>query len=224
MLACRYQPRAVYSGQQSRVALRSNVMSAMLSLFAAVEDGRWSWGLGDPDWGAVLITGLYLVTSLICLLAAWRSRPPADPVSVTRFWFFLAVVLLLLGVNKQADFQTLLTLHGREILREAGLYDVRRPIQVAFILAVAAAAAASMVLGRWLTWRWSWPCRFATIGLGIQASFVVIRAASFHHVDTLVGLRFGDVKFNLLLESIGLNVILWAATTAITQIRALEKA
>ena len=25
--------------------------------FAAVRDGRWYWGLGDPDLGAVLVTG-----------------------------------------------------------------------------------------------------------------------------------------------------------------------
>ena len=105
----------------------------------------------------------------------------------------------------------LLTLHGREILRDAGLHDIRRPIQVAFILGVAATAAGSVALGLWRARRWSWPCRFATLGLGLQAAFVVIRATSFHHVDTLLGLRLGDLKFNLLLESIGLVVILWAA-------------
>jgi hypothetical protein len=197
-------------------------MSAILSLFAAVENGHWSWGLGDPDAGAVLVTGLYLVAALVCLLVARRLRRPGDPVSAPGFWFLLAVVLLFLGVNKQADFQTLLTLHGREMLREAGLYEVRRPIQVAFIFAVAVGAAACMAVTYWLTWRCPWPYRLATLGLGIQATFVVIRATSFHHVDTLLGLRLGAMKFNLLLESIGLFVILWAAATCLTPIKMQE--
>ncbi|MCX7396105.1 MAG: hypothetical protein NT138_00330 [Planctomycetales bacterium] len=218
--------------------------------FAAVHDGQWHWGLGDPDLGAVLVTGLYFLTAIICLLVARRLslhavpliRPsatfspgiggegtdakagPLNRPSATfspgfggegtwvegRFWLVLAGMLFALGVNKQADFQSLLSLYGREILRDAGLYDVRRPIQVAFIAGVAFVAVVSVALCLWLVRRWSWPCRFAAVGLGIQAAFVVVRAASFHHVDSLLRLRLGDLKINLLLESIGLFVILWS--------------
>ena len=126
----------------------------------------------------------------------------------------LAVMLFCLGINKQADFQSLLTLYGRDILRDAGLYDVRRPIQVAFIFGVAAAASCSVALCLWLVRRWSWPCKFAAAGLGIQAAFIVVRATSFHHVDRLIGLRLGDLKINLLLESIGLTLMLLSAMAA----------
>jgi len=123
----------------------------------------------------------------------------------------LALLLFCLGVNKQADLQSLLTLYGRDILRDAGLYDVRRPIQVVFILGVAAAASFSVGLGLWLVRQLSWSCQFAAVGLGIQAAFIVVRATSFHHADRLLGLQLGDLKINLMLESIGLLVMLWSA-------------
>jgi hypothetical protein len=132
----------------------------------------------------------------------------------------LAGMLFCLGVNKQADFQSLLTLYGRDILRDAGLYDVRRPIQIAFIAGVAFVAVLSVALCIWLVRQWSWPCRIAAVGLGIQAAFVVVRAASFHHVDTLLRMRLGDLKINLLLESIGLFVMLWSAMACWAKTRA----
>ena len=54
-------------------------MAAIFGLFAAVENGRWSWGLGDPDLGAVLVTGLYFLVAGICLVVARRLRRKADP-------------------------------------------------------------------------------------------------------------------------------------------------
>ena len=239
-------------------------------LYAAVRNGRWYWGLGDPDLGAVLVTGLYFLTAVMCLVVARRlgrreegvwsqtfEAPSeacrlltADPVSSepvssesvapphpasgrlhardrwrkrngeASFWLVLAVMLFCLGVNKQTDLQSLLTLYGPDLLRELDLYDVRRTIQVAFIVGVAAAAAGSVALGLWMARRWSWPCRFAAVGMGIQAAFIVIRATSFHHVDRLLGWRLGDLKFNLLLESIGLVVILMAVLFCLAQRRA----
>ena len=41
--------------------------------FAAVRDGNWVWGLGDPDLGAALVTGLYFLTAMICLVVARRA-------------------------------------------------------------------------------------------------------------------------------------------------------
>ncbi|MDA1230501.1 MAG: hypothetical protein O2856_06990 [Planctomycetota bacterium] len=130
----------------------------------------------------------------------------------SQFWLVLAVLLFLLGVNKQADLQSLLTLYGRDILRQGGLYDARRTIQLVFIVGVAAFAFFSVALCLLLVRQFSWPCRLAAIGLAMQAAFVVIRAASFHHVDTFIGRHVGQLKINLLLESIGLTVMLLAAT------------
>jgi hypothetical protein len=73
-------------------------------------------------------------------------------------------------------------------------------VQEAFIYLVAASAVVTIglmtlllrgILGRvWL----------ALVGLGFVCAFVVIRAASFHHVDVLLGSTAAGIKLNWLLE------------------------
>jgi len=229
-------------------------------MFAAVSNGRWHWGLGDPSPAALLVTAFYFFVVVACLMIGRRVRScgqpavsgpteqgSAEPVrssdlrhtgqvpfsSVDQFfprarasgrelrsadstreapaWWFLAALMFCLGVNKQADFQSLLTLYGRDLLRDAGLYESRRVIQVAFIVGVVGSASLITTSLLWITCTWSWPCRLAAVGVGLQAAFVVIRASSFHHVDRLLGIYIAQMKMNLALESIGLFMILWAA-------------
>lgn len=180
------------------------------------------------------------MTAVVCLIAARGLRPntgspssvrrtPSPPVSgeernrEARFWLVFAVLLAFLGLNKQADFQSLLTLYGRDILRSLDLYDVRRTIQATFIAGVAMVASVSVVFCLWIVRRLQWPCQMATAGLTLQFAFVVIRAASFHHVDTLLGLQLGNLKLNLLFESVGLLAILLAATLCLLKVRTKER-
>ena len=193
-------------------------MANLFDVLSAVRDGHWYWGLGDPDAGAVVVTGLYLLTSIACLLVAKQLRRlhskllrRFDSKSEATFWIVLAIVLLLLGINKQADLQSLITMYGRDLIKYVGLYSVRRTFQIAFIALVAIIAMLSVSISLWAVCRWTWPCHLAAIGLGIQAAFLVIRAASFHHVDRLLGLRMADMKINLIVESIGLVLMLLAA-------------
>ena len=63
-------------------------MANLSNFFAAVRDGRWVLGLGDPDAGAFVVTGLYLMTSIACLLAARqlsRYRPRLSLFEPRRF-------------------------------------------------------------------------------------------------------------------------------------------
>ncbi len=186
------------------------------SLFAAVRDGRWFWGLGDPNVGAILVTGLYFLVSVSCFMVARRFRARGKvPIPATRFWLMVSFLLFCLGVNKQADFQSLLTLLGRDFVRRIGWYEDRRTLQFLFIVVLVVFSVLSVsLIVRWVSrCRWSWHYGLATVGLGIQAAFVVMRAASFHHVDTLLGMRLGELKLNLVFESIGLSVILLAAVS-----------
>ena len=193
-------------------------MAKLTFILAAVRDGRWYWGLGDPDAGAVAVTGLYLLTSITCLIVARQLGQLHPQVSrrvhwksESTFWLVLAIILLLLGINKQADLQSLITLYGRDAFKQFGLYAVRHSFQIVFIALVALAAVLCVLFCMWAVRRWTWPSQLASVGLGIQAAFVVIRAASFHHVDRLLGLRMADLKINLIMESIGLVVLLLAA-------------
>lgn len=162
---------------------------------------QWSPGLGDNSPMGWVTVGVYLGAATASALAA-RHLAGSDPVQrrERRFWVFTALLLSLLAVNKQLDLQSLLTMVARCHAQLAGWYDARRVVQEAFIYLVAAGGAIGLgllallmrgILGRvWL----------ALVGLGFVCVFVVIRAASFHHVDMLLGASTAGIKLNWLLE------------------------
>ncbi|MHB1559855.1 MAG: hypothetical protein ACYC61_20595 [Isosphaeraceae bacterium] len=188
-------------------------------LLAEVAEGRWRPGIGDPTvmgWVTVIV---YLLASAACARAALREpmadgtrRPPSRP---SRFWLALAVLLLALGINKQLDLQSLATQIGRDVIRAWGLYSARRELQVGFILAVVLVCAGTL---GWFFWaaratlerRW-----LAVLGTMFILGFVVVRAASFHHVDAFIGSRLGGAKWNWILELGGIAIVGAAAVRAL---------
>ena len=183
-------------------------------IVSAVRDGSWYWGLGDPDAGAILVTFLYFITGSLCFFVARRlhlEESAFHTKSEVFFWIALGTLLILLGINKQADLQSLITLYGRDLFKYFGLYKVRRTFQIAFIAIVALIGSIVVALALSLVRYWNWCCKIAVMGLGFQSAFVVIRAASFHQVDQWLGIRLLDMKMNLILESIGLVLILLSA-------------
>jgi hypothetical protein len=142
--------------------------------------------------------------------------------ALMRFWQALALLLLALCVNKQLDLQTLFTQIGRDLALAQGWYEDRRRYQVLFIGAVAVLgllgtvglgfALRKVVARIWL----------ALLGLGFLASFIVIRAASFHHVDEL--LHAGPVRLNWVFELTGIGLIALAAHRAARSARPLPRA
>ncbi len=162
---------------------------------------QWSPGPGDNALMGWVTVGVYLVAALASGLVARRPVGP-DPLALRerRFWAITAVVMLCLAINKQLDLQTLLTLLARCQAQLSGWYDARRGVQVAFIYLVAGGGAFALglmalalrgILGR------VWP---ALLGLGLVCVFVVIRAASFHHVDMFLSGTVARIKLNWLLE------------------------
>ena len=203
--------------------------------------GNWSPGIGDPSLVGWLTVVAYLLAAALCwrafrrlgprdgadrltanatavallLLTLTARRGPilaAPAVARLRaLWLGLATVLLLLGINKQLDLQTALTESFRRLAIEQGWYDIRRPVQVAFILLVAVlgfvAFRAVMLLARD-------ELRSLSAVLGgvvFIICFVIIRAASFHHIDILLGSDIGGFHLNWLVE---LGGILFVAVGA----------
>ncbi len=182
-------------------------------IIAAVRDGRWYWGLGDPDAGSICVTLYYFLTSMVCMWVARQLRSKnlvmseqAHP-SESPFWMLLSIGMLGLGINKQADLQSLITLYGRDVFVRAGMYEGRRTYQMVFIASIAGVALLAVLVGLWWVRHWKWPALLGAIGIGVQGAFIAIRAASFHHVDQLLGVRWAGMKSNLLLESVGLSLI-----------------
>ena len=169
---------------------------------------QWSPGLGDNTligWITVLV---YLLAALAAGHVARRLVGP-DPLHrrERRFWIIVTGLMLALALNKQLDLQSLLTMIGRCHAQLAGWYDIRRRVQEGFILAVALGGVVTLgvlalllrgILGR------VWP---ALAGLSFVCVFVVVRAASFHHVDITLGSSVGGIKLNWLLELPGPTLV-----------------
>jgi NADH:ubiquinone oxidoreductase subunit K len=168
---------------------------------------HWSPGIGDPTVGGWVTVALYFLAMISC----WRTSTALvrTPLSTEyRTWQAIAVMFLALGINKQLDLQSALTEIGRIIAINGGWYGQRQGVQYLFILGVAVACAAVslglIVLARRspvATWG-------ALVGTTLVLGFVLIRAASFHHVDKLIGQKILGLRWNWVLEMGGITIVL----------------
>jgi hypothetical protein len=123
----------------------------------------------------------------------------------------MMVGMFLLGVNKQLDLQTWLTQEGRDMARSEGWYGDRRPVQVVFIAVLAAMGVAGVVAVMWWLRGSLRRYRAAVVGIIYLVCFVIIRAASFHHIDRLLHVGLDHVRVNHVLELGGIGFIGWGA-------------
>lgn len=167
----------------------------------------WRPGIGDPTVMGWVTVMAYFVAAMACWVAARRGGRRGH----LWVWWGLASMLVLLGINKQLDLQSWFTYVGKKTALEQGWYPQRRQIQAAFIgVLVVAAVVGGMVLLRRLrgaTRRFRW----ALVGTLFLAGFIVIRAASFHHVDLFLKAEVAGVRLNWVLELGGIGIIAFAA-------------
>jgi len=184
-----------------------NAMTAVVlaASFAVVVDGEWRPGIGDPTFMGWATTVGYFVAAVLCFRAMKRSK--ASVTLANRkplFWLLAGFLLVLLGLNKQLDLQTWFTLEGKAVAKMQGWYAQRQLVQGVFIVGI---TAAGLLFTGGLVWvLWSTPrlYRMATLGLTFLTCFVVIRAASFHHIDQFIGRRIEGVRLNWFLENVGI--------------------
>ena len=172
--------------------------------------GYWSPGIGDPTIAGWLTVVLYVAAAVLCFRVG-RSRGWTVPRSEMILFRALTLGLVALGVNKQLDLQTALAELGRMAAAEGGWYDQRRSVQKAFIVAVVlialAVGAAALIAMR----RMPAATHVTVAGaLGLIA-FVVIRAASLHHVDLFIRSSWYGVKANWVIEMGSLLVVIAGA-------------
>jgi hypothetical protein len=156
-------------------------------------DGRWHAGIGDPTpvgWVTVLAYGL---AAALCFRCARHLPAPV-------FWWGITAALVFLGLNKQLDLQTWFTQLARDMAKRDGWYEQRRHYQVEFIAAMAGLFVAMAVVvalalrGHWRAYLKVWG------GMALLLFFIVVRAASFHHVDGLLMSDLGGMRLNWVLE------------------------
>ena len=162
--------------------------------------------INDPTGLAWFVVASYLAGAAVAFLAG-RSTDGRD----ARFWYAAAILLALLGVNKELDLQSLLTESARALARETGWYEQRRQFQALFLVALAIGGlAAAALLAGWLR-RSPRAVKVAAAGIVILLTFVFMRAASFHHLDDWVTVKIGLMRSGWWLELAGIAVIALSA-------------
>jgi len=162
-------------------------------VFAATQGGYWHPGIGDPTILGWVTTVVYLLAVICTYKQMVASKVGGGD---ARFWLILTITLILLGINKQLDLQTWLTEVVRTDAQAQGWYAARRLVQAAFVIFLGLSmlvALGSLYLlsenSRWRRYKLVW------IGMLLLCMFVLMRAATFHHVDIYINTHFSGFKF-----------------------------
>lgn len=180
-------------------------------LLGAIREGRWYPTIGDPTPMGWFTVWAYLITAVLCALCAVSLRRRSQDRAGGLIWGLIALIMIFLGINKQLDLQSWVTVLGKDVARHQGWYAYRRWVQLLFILGITGIVAVGLKTVGPILKRQAKSAFFGLMGLGFLGSFVIVRAASFHHVDRLIGLSLGGVRVNWLLELGGITAIAIAA-------------
>lgn len=160
---------------------------------------------GDPTPIGYFTTLWYFVAASLCFRSSAIDR------SSRRIWLALGVMLLLLCINKQLDIQTGFTEIGRRLAHSEGWYDARRSVQFYFVEILGLAGFLLSILLIRAARLKSASVRIAMVGAVALVVFVVIRAASFHHVDVFLRQGQAGLTWNSVLEVSGITTIMLGA-------------
>lgn len=175
--------------------------------------GNWTPGIGDPTLGGWLTVVLYGWVAWRSFHVLQRERRRRILLSFNEkiVWRLLVAGMIALGINKQLDIQSALTESARILALEQGWYDNRRQVQEAFIFAVPIVGLTALAAITVLVWKAPAATLWACAGAAGLLMFITIRAASFHHVDEMLGWRLAGLPLNWVLEMGSLLVIGWNA-------------
>lgn len=167
---------------------------------------EWRTAVAGADMADWVTVAAYLITAALAARAAgiaWMRREGSERL----FWRVAAILLLFLGINELLDLQALLTAVGKNYAKAGGWYEQRRGVQFVFIIAL---AASSVVLGMatiWLARRMHRSIWLALMGLGFIGLFILLRAASFHHLDQWLGGGMPRFNYGSIQEMAGILIV-----------------
>ena len=177
---------------------------------------NWEPGIGDPTvmgWVTVLA---YVVAAGLAAAAARALDRVADPDARGRqpeIWRLTTILLVALAINKELDLQSWFTAFARVVLKKQGWMEYHRILQFRFIVGLICVSLIFLIASAWCTRRRRREYWLLLLGETFTVTFIVLRAASFHHVDVLLGTHIVGVKVNWALELTGIGVIALAAWT-----------
>jgi hypothetical protein len=178
----------------------------------------WRPRIGDPSVMGWITVIAYAAAAVLCFVAASRQPGTIDSTERRRryrSWIGVGFLMAFLCVNKQLDLQSLVTDVGRILARQEGWYGARRIVQRWFVLAVAVAGTAALAFFAWKIRAVLRERIILLVGLTGLLSFIIIRAASFHHVDVLIGSRIAGLRVNWIMELGGISLVAVGALRAV---------
>lgn len=177
-----------------------------------IQQFRWRPEIGDPTLMGWLTVAAYALTVITALAAARRAgRAPGLAAGSRTIWLAVAGLMTFLCLNKQLDLQALLTDIGRILSSKQGWYEQRREFQKWFVLGILAGSSLG-TLFLLIRFRGFWKNHLLLgVGLFFLLSFIIFRAVSIHHFDTLIGKRFENEESSGYVELAGIALIWLAA-------------
>ena len=162
-------------------------------------------------------TVAYVVVSALCFAVARatvdeRERPAGFRQTL---WYAAAIVMGVLGINKQLDLQTPFVHMVRGVSMGGGWYSERRLIQKIFLVVLSVTGIATLSVAAWkLRWHWR---EYAPLCVGalLLLAYIVIRASPWPHVNTVFGFDLSGVAGKRhILELAGVSTVGLSAIAA----------
>ncbi len=170
----------------------------------------WQASIAHADLADWITVAAYLLGAMLSARASRRASLQRIP-RETLFWRLTASLLLFLAINELLDLQTLLTMIGRVHAKAHGWYPQHRRIQYIFVIALAIGALLLAAVILWLTRQMHASIRLALVGLLFIGLFILLRAASFHHLDDILGRGATDFPLGSIQEMAGILIVAAAA-------------
>ena len=183
----------------------------MNPLARAIAEKDWVGSVTHADAADWVTVAAYTVAAALAWRAARQAPREARHGRERTFWTVTAVLMIAFGINELLDVQTIVTVAGRGWAQEQGWYEDRRIYQFEFILALFAAVLAFGAVLLRLTRRTRRSVRLALLGLVFIGVFVLVRAASFHHVTTIVSMGPQAFPVGSMQEMAGILIVAVAA-------------
>jgi len=166
---------------------------------------EWEPEIGDPTFIGWFTVVAYFVAAWVCGVNALRARRMDGRAYM--FWLVFTAFMVALGINKQLDLQSLFTVTFRHFAKSSGWYEDRRFFQGLFVVAIAFFGLAFAGIAWIWTLRTLPRHRMALLGGIFLVCFIIIRAASFHHFDDILGTELAFFRINHVLELGGIAYV-----------------
>jgi hypothetical protein len=157
----------------------------------------------DPTAVAWATVMLYFIASYRCFSISVSKQ--VEYAGFAQIWRIAGVALVLLGVNKQIDFQTELIRLGRYLASSTGMEQWRIMIHRMFFFALFSASILTAFIYRRRICQFGRTFPFFLVGLSLIIFYVAIRAVSINHLGEL--LQIDDENHYAAFEVSGLLIL-----------------